>query len=225
MSDYRKIFSLQKRCKASSQKWLLRQLNDPYVAKSKNEGYRSRAAYKLIELNDKFKFLHDGQVVIDLGCAPGGWLQVVTQKVHHGFVIGIDLQDVSSVPPATIIKGDFTEEATIFQVKDLLGERKVDVILSDMAASACGIPKVDHIRIMALVKSVVAFGLETLSENGVLIAKVLRGGTESKLLNLMKQNFKRVIHFKPQASRTDSAEMYVIALGFHVGPFSETEKI
>lgn len=211
-----KITTLKSRKKRSlsSRKWLLRQLNDPYVAKSKALGYRSRAAFKLIDINTKFKILKPDQIVVDLGCAPGGWLQVAQEYIKTGTLIGLDLQEVEPVGRAIILQGDFTEEATLEQLYDCIGNAKVDVVLSDMAASACGIPHVDYIRIMALVQEVVAFCERTMTEGGCMVAKVLRGGTDSELLMHIKQRFRFVAHYKPPASRSDSSEMYIVARGY-----------
>lgn len=211
-----KITTLKSRKKRSlsSRKWLLRQLNDPYVAKSKALGYRSRAAFKLIDINTKFKILKPDQIVVDLGCAPGGWLQVAQEYIKTGTLIGLDLQEVEPVGRAIILQGDFTEEATLEQLYDCIGNAKVDVVLSDMAASACGIPHVDYIRIMALVQEVVTFCERVMNEGGCMIAKVLRGGTDSELLMHIKQRFRFVAHYKPPASRSDSSEMYIVARGY-----------
>lgn len=202
----------------SSRRWLERQLNDPYVHKSKMDGYRSRAAYKLIELNDKFHFLKPGQKVVDLGASPGGWTQVVVEKIKSqtnpkSSVIGADLTEMQDIPGAVLIQGDFTLEETQNKIIELL-EGKANVILSDMAAPACGIPKVDHDRIMLLLEEAYFFAENTLEIGGVFIGKVLRGGTEDALLKKLKTSFQKVTHFKPPASRQGSAEMYVVALGF-----------
>ncbi|MDR3285778.1 MAG: RlmE family RNA methyltransferase [Holosporales bacterium] len=199
----------------SSRKWLLRQLNDPYVLKSKKEGYRSRAAFKLIDIDNKFKILKTRQVVIDLGCAPGGWLQVVKQRVKGGIIIGVDLQEFESISGIRSIIGDFTEKETINNIIEVLQGKKADVVLSDMASSACGISSVDHTRIMFLVKCVLNFCDMVLEKDGCMVAKVLRGGTENTLLAEMKKKFKKVSHFKPPSSRSDSAEIYVVAIGYN----------
>ncbi len=201
--------------KISSNRWLERQLNDPYVQKAKVMGYRSRAAFKLAEINDKFKFLKPGMRVVDLGAAPGGWSQVALKIVGHkkGQVVGIDLQEIEPVEGAIFLVGDFLDDA----MPDLLKEHltgPVDVVLSDMAAPACGHPQTDHIRIMDLAESAFLFAQETLAPGGCFVAKVLRGGTEGQLLLQLKKHFERVSHFKPPSSRKDSAEMFVIALGF-----------
>lgn len=209
-----KTLKSKKKRTLSSQKWLLRQLNDPYVEKAKECGYRSRAAFKLIEIDEKYKIFKSGQTVVDLGCAPGGWLQVIMQRVRKGTIIGLDLQDIVPFEGVILLKGDFTDLETVKNLEEKLGYRKVDVVLSDMAASACGISQVDHIRIMSLVRDVTNFSIQALDQNGCMIAKVLRGGTETNLLAELKKRFQKVSHFKPSSSRIDSAEIYVIAQGF-----------
>lgn len=198
----------------SSRDWLLRQLNDPFVHKAKQEGYRSRAAFKLLEIDDKYKILKSGQRVIDLGAAPGGWTQIIAKKVlPKGTVIALDLQDI--VPfddQVLIIKGDFEEQTVQTQLLEHMDE--ADVIVSDMAAAACGIPAVDHLRIGNLLESSINFATQHLTKGGTFVAKVLIGGTEAKLLKLLKTHFSQVSHFKPNSSRKDSAEMYVVAKGF-----------
>jgi 23S rRNA (uridine2552-2'-O)-methyltransferase len=198
----------------SSQKWLMRQLNDPYVQQSKIDGYRSRAAYKLIEINEKFNILKAGFTVVDLGAAPGGWTQVALEKVgEKGVVVGIDLVPIEPIGSAHLICGDFCEEENLKALKSLL-TGPVNVVLSDMAASSTGHPPTDHMRIMALAEEAFFFAQETLGKGGSFVAKVLQGGTEKELLQLLKKHFEKVCHFKPPASRSDSAEMYVVALGF-----------
>lgn len=217
----------------SSRRWLLRQLNDPYVAQAKQFGYRSRAAFKLMDIDRKYHILHPGQTVVDLGCAPGGWLQVLQKKVlrkshtntehtpENGCIVGLDLQDVAPLEGVTLLKGDFTDPLVVDQLEALLrlahtSEEQngfVDVVVSDMAAPACGLPKVDHIRIMSLVRDVAEFSQKVLRPGGGMVAKVLRGGTEPTLLAELKQQFTKVSHFKPASSRADSAEIYVIAEG------------
>lgn len=198
----------------SSRDWLLRQLNDPFVQKAKQSGYRSRAAFKLLEIDEKYKILKPGSRVVDLGAAPGGWTQVIAQKVlPKGVIVALDLQDI--VPfseQVTIIKGDFEEDAVQQQLAEYMNE--ADVVVSDMAAPACGIPAVDHLRIGNLLEAAINFAREHLAKNGAFVAKVLIGGTEADLLKLLKSHFSQVQHFKPNSSRKDSAEMYVIAKGF-----------
>ncbi len=211
----RVVLKSKKKRTQSSRDWLLRQLNDPFVRKAKQEGYRSRAAFKFIEINEKYKILKPGQTIIDLGAAPGGWTQVIAEKVGpKGKVIALDLQDIDpfSNPNVLIIKGDFEDEAVQDQLAGHI--ELADVIVSDMAAAACGIPSVDHIRIFNLLESSLNFAINHLAKNGAFVAKVLRGGTEGELLKQLKVHFSKVVHFKPDSSRQDSAEMYVVAKGF-----------
>ncbi|MDR0631092.1 MAG: RlmE family RNA methyltransferase [Holosporales bacterium] len=188
-------------------------MNDPYVIKAKEDGYRSRSAYKLKEIDKKFKLLKPGQVVVDLGCAPGGWLQVVTERVIGGAVFGVDLQEVAPVGDVAFLQGDFTDQRVVDSLLEQLNGRLVDVVLSDVAAAACGIPAVDSLRITVLVQHVAEFCDQVLRPGGSLVAKVLRGGTEKEILVGLKRKFSKVVHFKPESSRSDSAEMFVIALG------------
>lgn len=204
--------------KSSSTRWLQRQLNDPYVERARKEGYRSRAAYKLIELDDMFKFLKPGKHVVDLGAAPGGWTQVAAKRVRLGSqkggkVIGIDINEMQPVEGAPILLLDFLSEDAPDILKEAMGGN-ADVILSDMAAPSCGHQQTDHIRIMALCEAAYEFAVEVLNPGGVFVAKILRGGTESQLLLSIKKRFTQVKHVKPPASRADSAEMYIIAIGF-----------
>lgn len=196
----------------SSTRWLQRQLNDPYVSKAKREGYRSRAAYKLIELDEKFHFLKAGKKIVDLGAAPGGWSQVAVQKCGEGNVAGIDLLEIPPVPGAILLQMDFMEDAAPDALKALMG--RADIVLSDMAPNASGQPDLDHMRILILVEAAFEFALEVLKPGGVFVAKVWQGGTEHKLLERMKKNFAAVRHAKPKASRQDSAETFVVATGF-----------
>lgn len=205
---------------ASSQRWLQRQLNDPYVAESKRLGYRSRAAFKLIEIDDRFKFLKKGQRVVDLGCAPGGWTQIAVQRVgapERGQVVGLDILPLDPIPGAELLQADFTEASAPEDLKALLGG-PVDVVLSDMAASSTGHKKTDHIRIVMLAELALDFAFEVLAPDGVFVAKVFLGGSERDLLNPMRQAFRQVRHFKPPASRSESAETYVIATGYRGRP-------
>ena len=198
----------------SSQRWLMRQLNDPYVQQSKVDGYRSRAAYKLIEIDEKFKIFKVGLRVVDLGAAPGGWTQVSVEKVGlKGQVVGIDLMPMEPIEGATLMCGDFSDLEKIEEIKAHVKGR-VRVVLSDMAAPSTGHSQTDHMRIMALAEEAFLFAQEVLETGGSFVAKVLQGGTEKELLQLLKKHFEKVCHFKPPASRSDSAEMYVIALGF-----------
>jgi len=205
--------------KYSSKLWLQRQLNDPYVIEARRQGYRSRAAFKLTELDEKFHFLKSGARVVDLGAAPGGWCQVAASIVlkgkhgHKGKVVGLDIQEMEELPDITLLHKDFTEPEAPDMLKDALGG-EADVVLSDMAAPATGHTATDHIRIMGLCEMALQFAIEVLSPGGLFLSKVLQGGTEDELLNTMKKHFKTVKHAKPPASRADSAEMYVVAIGF-----------
>ncbi len=201
----------------SSQRWLQRQLNDPYVAEAKKRGYRSRAAFKLLQLDDQFRFLKPGGRVVDLGAAPGGWTQVAVERVRSGkgggVVVGIDLTPVEPIPGATVLAKDFYDDDAPAELTSLLGG-PADVVLSDMAASATGDTQVDHLRIMALAEAAHDFARQVLKPGGTFVAKVLRGGTERTLLDQLKKDFTKVRHVKPEASRADSAEMYVVGTGF-----------
>ncbi|MDG1119063.1 MAG: RlmE family RNA methyltransferase [Flavimaricola sp.] len=208
--------------KMSSTLWLQRQLNDPYVVKARAEGMRGRAAYKILELDDKFRFLVPGARVVDLGCAPGGWLQVAVPRINAlglksgkavGKIIGVDLQEVEPVPGAEIHQLDFLSEGADDLVKGWLGG-PADVVMSDMAASASGHKQTDHMRIMMLCEAAAYFAFDVLVEGGTFIAKVLAGGAEGELQKLLKQKFTKVINVKPPASRSDSSEKFVVATGF-----------
>jgi 23S rRNA (uridine2552-2'-O)-methyltransferase len=203
---------------SSSQRWLERQLNDPYVAAAKREGWRSRAAFKLIEIDDKHHFLKAGQRVIDLGAAPGGWSQVAARRTRaeegKGQVVAIDYLAFDPIPGVEIIQLDFLDDSAPDRLKALLRDGGADVVLSDMAAPTTGHNSTDHLRIMALAEAAVAFATEVLSPGGAFLCKVFQGGSERDLLNELKQRFKTVRHIKPPASRSDSAELYVLATGF-----------
>jgi 23S rRNA (uridine2552-2'-O)-methyltransferase len=201
---------------ASSQRWLERQLNDPYVARAKREGYRSRAAFKLTEIDDQYRFLKKGGRVVDLGAAPGGWSQVAAQRVaapDEGRVVGIDILDIDPVPGVSFLHLDFLDPAAPDTLKALLGG-PADVVLSDMAANATGHRKTDHLKIMALVEAAAEFAREVTKPGGAFLAKVLQGGTEPSLLAVLKRDYATVRHVKPKASRADSAELYLLATGF-----------
>ena len=205
----------------SSQRWLQRQLNDPYVAEARKRGYRSRAAFKLLQLDDQFRFLKPGARVVDLGAAPGGWTQVAVERVkperssgpNSGIVIGIDITPVSPIAGATVLAKDFYDDDAPAALTALLAG-PADVVLSDMAASATGDTQTDHLRIIALAETAHDFARQVLRPGGTFVAKVLRGGTERGLLDRLKRDFVKVRHVKPEASRADSAEMYVVATGF-----------
>jgi 23S rRNA (uridine2552-2'-O)-methyltransferase len=209
-----------KRRKQSSNLWLERQLNDPYVARAKREGYRSRAAFKLIEIDDKARFLKKGARVIDLGAAPGGWSQVAAKRVvapQKGRVAAIDILPLDSLTGVEFMQIDFLRVDAPEELKDMLGGL-ADVVLSDMAANATGHAKTDHLKIMALVEAAAEFAREVLAPGGTFLAKVLQGGTEAALLAALKRDFKTVKHVKPAASRSDSAELYLLATGYRRSP-------
>lgn len=207
--------------KSSSTRWLQRQLNDPYVAEAQRLGYRSRAAFKLAELDDRYNFLKPGGRVVDLGAAPGGWTQVAVERVNaladgkgrQGFVVGMDLQEMEPIAGSTLITHDFMEHDAPDMLKEALGG-PADVVLSDMASAATGHMPTDHIRIIGLLEVALDFAQDVLAPGGVFLGKVLRGGTENDLLALMRRDFKVIKHAKPPASRADSRESYVIATGF-----------
>ncbi len=202
----------------SQKDWLERQLNDPYVKEARRLGYRARSAFKLIEIDDKYKLLKPGQVVVDLGAAPGSWSQVASQRVKadvgKGRVIAIDMHGVDPLPGVTIFKKDFLEEDAPQMLFDVIGGVKVDVVLSDMAAHATGHKNTDHLLIMGLLEAAQMFAGDVLKPGGTFLAKVLRGGTEGELLKSLKRDFTTVRHLKPQSSRDDSAELFVLATGF-----------
>lgn len=204
----------QKNRSNSSKKWLSRQLNDPYVAKSKLDGYRSRAAYKIIEINQKYKIFKQGMKVVDLGAAPGGWSQIAAEEVgKNGRVVAIDLLEFAPIDGVISAQMDFYDPETPTRLTEMLGS-KADVIMSDMAANATGHAPTDHIRIMDLCEMSFNFACKTLNSGGHFIAKILRGGTEHELLAVIKRKFTTVKHFKPESSRQDSKEIYLVALGF-----------
>ncbi|MGF1624972.1 MAG: RlmE family RNA methyltransferase [Alphaproteobacteria bacterium] len=204
--------------KISSTRWLQRQLNDPYVAEARRRGYRSRAAFKLIELDDRFQVLKPGARVLDLGAAPGGWSQVAVERVGpSGRVVAVDIRPMEPLPDVAFIEADITEAETDALVREALGGAaggKADVVLSDMASSATGHAATDHLRTMALVEAALDCARGLLAPGGAFVAKVLQGGTQAALLAAMKRDFERVKHAKPPASRTDSSEMYVVATGY-----------
>ncbi len=202
---------------AASRQWLERQLNDPYVARAKREGLRSRAAFKLMEMDDKFHLLKPGAKVADLGAAPGGWSQIAAQRIGAaGRVVAIDLLDMPAIPGVQFLHLDFLDPAAPDRLKALL-DGPADVVLSDMAANATGHRKTDHLRIMALAETAAMFAREVLRPGGAFLCKVLQGGTEAELLASLKRDFATVKHVKPAASRSDSAELYVLAQGFRGG--------
>lgn len=208
--------------KLSSTRWLQRQLNDPYVKRAQSEGYRGRAAFKIMEVDDKFRFLVPGARVVDLGCAPGGWLQVAVKRINTlgekqgkaiGRIIGIDMQEVEPVTGAEIHLLDFMDDGADDKVKGWLNG-KADVVMSDMAASASGHKQTDHLRIISLCETAAYFSFDVLEEGGTFVAKVLAGGAEGELQKLLKLKFTKVYNMKPPASRSDSSEKFVVATGF-----------
>ena len=199
---------------AGSARWLERQLNDPYVAQARREGYRSRAAYKLIEIDDKYHVLKSGARVIDLGAAPGGWSEIAAKRVGaKGRVVALDILEMKPIPGVEILHLDFLESAAPDRLNEALGGN-ADVVLSDMAANTTGHRQTDHLRIMALAEAAAQFAREVLNTGGNFLCKVLQGGTEAALLAALKRDFESVKHVKPPASRTDSAELYLLARGF-----------
>ncbi len=208
--------------KLSSTRWLQRQLNDPYVKRAKADGYRGRAAYKILELDDKYRFLVPGARVVDLGCAPGGWCQVAARRVNalgertqkaQGLVIGIDLQEVDPIPGVELHVLDFLDEGADDKVKDWLGG-PADVVMSDMAAASSGHKQTDHLRIMTLCEAAAYFAFDVLEPGGTFVAKVLAGGAEAELQSVLKKRFAKVANIKPPASRKDSSEKFVVATGY-----------
>jgi 23S rRNA (uridine2552-2'-O)-methyltransferase len=201
----------------SSKLWLERQLNDPYVARARREGYRARAAYKLMEIDDKFRFLKPGGIVVDLGAAPGGWSQVAADRVAAGHgrgrVVAIDVSQLTGIEGVEFRQLDFLDSDAPAQLKAMLGG-PADVVLSDMATNATGHKHTDHLRTMGLVEAAAEFASEVLKPGGTLLAKVLQGGTQHQLLARLKRDFATVRHVKPAASRSDSAELYLLATGF-----------
>ncbi|MGD0026510.1 MAG: RlmE family RNA methyltransferase [Xanthobacteraceae bacterium] len=208
----------EKRRTPSSRAWLERQISDPYVARAKREGFRSRAAYKLAEIDDRYHVLKPGARVIDLGAAPGGWSEIAARRVGaNGRVIALDILEMKPIPEVEFLQLDFLDEAAPQRLKAMLGGKaqgKVDVVLSDMAANATGHRQTDHLRIMALAEAAAHFAREVLADGGSFLCKVLQGGTEAALLAELKRDFASVKHVKPLASRSDSAELYLLARGF-----------
>jgi 23S rRNA (uridine2552-2'-O)-methyltransferase len=210
----------------SSTRWLQRQLNDPYVKRAQAEGYRGRAAFKILELDDRYRFLVPGARVVDLGCAPGGWCQVAVERVNAqglrqnkmaGTVLGIDIQDIEPIAGAELHILDFLEEYAEEQVKTWLGGT-ADVVMSDMAAASCGHKRTDHLRIIALCEAAANFSFEVLELGGTFVAKVLAGGAERELQKILKKRFVKVVNIKPPASRADSSEKFVVATGYRSSP-------
>ncbi len=207
-----------RRRKPSSTRWLQRQLNDPYVARAKAEGLRSRAAFKLREINEKHRILKAGSRVVDLGAAPGGWSQYAAEVTgstnENPLVVAIDYLEFDPIPGVVILKKDFLDEDAPRMLIDCLGGHKADLVMSDMAAPTTGHKATDHLRIMALCEAAAEFARDVLAPGGHFLAKIFRGGTESDLLAGLKRDFERVHHVKPPSSRSDSAEMYLLATGY-----------
>jgi 23S rRNA (uridine2552-2'-O)-methyltransferase len=212
----------QKRRTASSRAWLTRQINDPYVERAKREGLRSRAAFKLAEIDDRYKLLRPGARVVDLGAAPGGWSEIAARRIgEDGRVIALDVLEMKTIPGVEFLQLDFLDPSAPKRLKAMLGvsgagkaKAKADVVLSDMAANATGHRQTDHLRIMALAEAAAAFARQVLAPRGAFLCKVLQGGTEAGLLAELKRDFSSVKHVKPPASRSDSAELYLLAQGF-----------
>lgn len=204
--------------KTSSRRWLERQLNDPYVAEARRRGLKSRAAFKLMELDDEFRFLAPGMRVVDLGAAPGGWSQVAAERVDAvsgaGAVVAVDLHAMEPIAGVVALKMDFLDDGAPDAIMTALGGHRPDAVISDMAAHATGHRQTDHLKIMALCESALDFAVAVLAPGGAFLCKVLRGGSEVELLTVMKRDFATVKHVKPKASRDDSAELYVLATGF-----------
>ncbi len=210
-----------KRRKKSSNTWLKRQINDPFVKQAKEEGFRSRSAFKIIEINDKFKIFKKGKTVLDLGAAPGGWSQVVVDKVGAGKVFAVDILAMERINGVEFLQQDFLAENGLENVRKFVyaglmrnQTAKCDVIISDMAENTCGDQKTDHLRIVALLEQALEFAFKILAKDGIFIGKIFQGGADSSLLQKFRQNFTNVKHFKPKSSRKESAENYIIALGY-----------
>ena len=201
----------------SSRKWISRQLNDPYVSEAQKRGFRSRSAFKLLQINEKFNLLKSGMAIIDLGCAPGGWLQVMSEiinKDNKGKIIGIDLLETDALPNVKILVGDINDEEIIEQVNTFFGDVKVNGVVSDMAADTTGHKPTDHIRTTMLLEVAIEIAFDFLKEGGFFLGKCFKGGTEASVLTTLNKSFKTVKHVKPDASRKESVESYVLAMGF-----------
>ena len=202
--------------KKSSNSWLKRQLNDLYVKEAKAKGYKSRAAFKLIELNKKFHFLKPGKIVIDLGAAPGGWSQIAVKAVGKNNVLAVDILDMEEIEGVKFIKQDFLAKDACKIILEAIGGKKCDILLSDMAANTCGDARTDHLRIVALLEEALNFADKILNKNGIFIGKIFQGGADSQLLKQIRQNFTNIKHFKPKSSRKESKENYIVAMGFKI---------
>ena len=201
----------------SSRKWISRQLNDPYVSEAQKRGFRSRSAFKLLQINEKFNLLKSGMSIIDLGCAPGGWLQVMSEEINKnskGKIVGIDLLETDTLPDVKILVGDINDQEIIDQVKIFFKGQKVNGVVSDMAADTTGHKPTDHIRTTMLLENAIEIAFDFLKKDGFFLGKCFKGGTEASVLNTLNNSFKTVKHVKPDASRKESVESYVLALGF-----------
>lgn len=209
-----KVKSKKKRSK-SSREWLQRQLNDPFVKQARVEGYRGRAVYKIKEMDEQFDLVKNGYKIIDLGCAPGSWVQHIVEKTKgNATIIGVDLLEIEPIKQCSFIQGDFTDDSCLEEINKAVNGRKLNLVLSDMAPNTIGHGKTDHIRIMGMLEMALDFAIRNLEDGGDFVAKVFQGGTEKDLLLSTKKYFSKVKHYKPQASRKESAEMYLIAKGF-----------
>ena len=201
----------------SSRKWISRQLNDPYVSEAQKRGFRSRSAFKLLQINEKFNLLKSGMSIIDLGCAPGGWLQVMSEEINKnskGKIVGIDLLETDALPDVKILVGDINDQEIIDQVKNFFKGQKVNGVVSDMAADTTGHKPTDHIRTTMLLENAIEIAFDFLKKDGFFLGKCFKGGTEASVLNTLNNSFKTVKHVKPDASRKESVESYVLAMGF-----------
>jgi len=201
----------------SSRKWISRQLNDPYVSEAQKRGFRSRSAFKLLQINEKFNLLKSGMSIIDLGCAPGGWLQVMSEEISKnskGKIVGIDLLETDALPDVKILVGDINDQEIIDQVKIFFKGQKVNGVVSDMAADTTGHKPTDHIRTTMLLENAIEIAFDFLKKDGFFLGKCFKGGTEASVLNTLNNSFKTVKHVKPDASRKESVESYVLAMGF-----------
>ncbi len=199
----------------SSRAWVQRQLNDPYVAEAQRLGYRSRAAFKILQLDEKCHFFRPGAVVVDLGAAPGGWSQIAAQKLgKKGTIIAMDILEMKPLPDVEFLQGDFSDEEIQQKLLAMIGGRKVNLVMSDIAPNTIGHGRTDHLRIMALAEEAYVFARQVLAPGGAFVCKVFQGGADHKILTPLKQQFEKVRHIKPPASRKDSAEMYLVATGF-----------
>jgi len=208
-----------KKLKESSKRWILRQINDPYAKKARAEGLRSRAAYKIEEIDEKFKIFKKNKFVVDLGAAPGGWSQVAVKKVGSNNVLGIDLLEIEPIPGIKFIQQDFLEENAhekiISEIQKLKSKERADIILTDMAANTTGDKRTDHLRIISLLEESLYLAEKILNEDGCFVGKIFQGGSSDEILKQLRKNFKTVKYFKPKSSRKDSSETYLVAIGFH----------